>query len=186
MKFRVLRTAGLLTALMLSTLNASFVSAQPGRGQFKGEGRPMNKNQMEKIKLTDDQQKQMADLRTGFQNEMGKINNAIREKEAHLKTLIDTENRDSKDLDKTISDLTGLKGDLIKKGILHRDAVKKILTPEQMRIWDRKAQQHMHAGAAGMGHRGMMNGNRSMMRGQRMMRGQGMMRNAGMRGVGKE
>ena len=119
MKSIVLRTAGFVVAVLLASGVFFRVSAQPGRGQFRGEGRPANESHLEKIKLTEDQQKQMTGLRAQFQDETGKINNLIREKEAHLKTLADTENRDMKDLDKTVAELTTLKGDLIKKGIAY-------------------------------------------------------------------
>jgi len=172
MKYIVFRGAGFVAALLLASGTFSSVSAQSGRGQFRGEGRPpVNANRIENIKLTDDQQKQMTGLRVQFQEETVKTNNLIKEKQAHLKTLIDTENRDMKDLDKTLADLTTLKGDLIKKGIAHRDAVKKILTPEQMKIWDIRAHQRMGAPAVGPGRGGMRGGGHMMRGGGRMMRG---------------
>lgn len=143
MKNRTLRTAGFAIVLLLVSGGFYWVSAQPGRGQFRGEGRPMNASRIEKIKLTDDQQKQMTELKAKFQEETLNIKNLVREKMAHIKTLLDMENRDVKDLDKTIDELSALKGELMKKGIVHRDEVKKILTPEQMKIWEFKAKQRM-------------------------------------------
>jgi Spy/CpxP family protein refolding chaperone len=176
MKNIVLRGAGFIAALLLASGTFSSVSAQSGRGQFRGEGRPpVNANRIENIKLTDDQQKQMTGLRVQFQEETVKTNNLIKEKQAHLKTLIDTDNRDMKDLDKTVADLTTLKGDLIKKGIAHRDAVKKILTPEQMKTWENRVRQHMRGGAQGPVNRGMRGGGRMMREGDRPMRGGGRM-----------
>jgi len=67
-----------------------------------------------------------------------------------------------KDLDKTVAELTNLKGDLIKKGIAHRDAVKKILTPEQMLIWENRVRRHLDKGAKGSRNRGMRDGDRPM------------------------
>lgn len=162
MKNRILRTVGFATVLLLVSGVFSWVSAQPGRGQFRGEGRPMNASRIEKIKLTDDQQKQMTELRAQFREETMKINNLINEKKAHLKTLIDTDNRDMKDLEKTVDEMTNLKGDLIKKGIAHRDAVKKILTPEQMIIWEHRVKRHMDKSAQGPRNRGMRGGDRMM------------------------
>jgi len=175
MKSIVLKTAGFATVILLASGVVSWVSAQPGRGQFRGEGRPMNDTRLDRMKLTDDQQKQMTGLRAQFQEETGKINNLINEKQAHLKTLTDTENRDMKDLDKTVTELTTLKGDLIKKGIAHRDAVKKILTPEQMKIWDIRAHQRMGAGDRGPGQRGMRGHGQMKRGGERPMRGGGRM-----------
>ena len=138
MKNRLLRTAGYMMVALLITGVYSGVFAQG----------------VEKNKLTDDQQKQMAELKIKFQEETGNIRNLIGEKQAHLKTLIDTDNRDMKDLDKTVDELSALKGQLILKGIAHRDAVKKILTPEQMIIWEKMAQKRMDEGSRGPGHRG--------------------------------
>ena len=182
MKRLLFRTASLSVLFMLGTGVFSWVSAQPGRGQFRGEGRMQAQAAArQNIKLNDDQQKQMNELRSQFQEETRKINNLINEKQAHLKTLTETDNRDMKDLDKTVADLTGLKADQIKKGIAHRDAVKKILTPEQMKIWDIQAHRRMDASGQGFGQRGMRghmmrghmmrDGNRLMGRGNRFMGG---------------
>ncbi|TSA35478.1 MAG: hypothetical protein D4R64_09380 [Porphyromonadaceae bacterium] len=162
MKNIVLKTAGFVTVLLLASGVFSWISAQPGRFQSRADAKPMNENRIEKIKLTDDQQKQMTELRAQFREETLKINNLANEKKAHLKTLIDTDNRDMKDLDKTVAELTNLKGDLIKKGIAHRDAVKKILTPEQMLIWENRVRRHLDKGAKGSRNRGMRDGDRPM------------------------
>jgi len=162
MKNRIFKITGFATFLLLVSGIFSSVNAQPGQGQFRASGRPNQEKQQEKIKLTDDQQKQMTDLRMQFRQESTGINNLIKEKRAHLKTLIDTDNRDMTDLDKTIAELTTLKGDLIKKAIVHRDAVKKILSPEQMIIWERRVKQHMGKGMQGPRSRGMREGSMRM------------------------
>jgi len=164
MKNRILKISGFAAVLLLVSGIFSSVNAQPGQRQFRAGVRPNQEKLLEKIKLTDDQQKQMTELRMQFRQEFTRINDLIKEKKAHLKTLIDTDNRDMKDLDKTISELTTLKGDLIKKGISHRDAVKKILTPEQMIIWERRVKQHMNKCMQGPRARGMRGGH-MMMRG---------------------
>lgn len=159
MKNRNLRNAALVMALILFSGTLTMASAQGIRGQGirgqgmrgggRGQGMHMAGRPAEQLKLTDDQKQKMTDLRTQFQDENLKQKNLIREKEAHLKTLIDTDNRDAKDLDKTIADLTGLRGEQIKKGITHRDEVKKILTPDQMRIWDQMARMRLQGGERG-------------------------------------
>ena len=162
MKNRVFKIAGFATILLLVTGILSSVNAQAGQGQFRAAGRPNQEKILEKVKLTDDQQKQMSDLRMQFRQESIRINDLIKERRAHLKTLIDTDNRDMKDLDKTIAELTTLKADLIKKAIVHRDAVKKILSPEQMIIWERRVKQHMGKGMQGLRTRGMSEGSMRM------------------------
>ena len=182
MKNNILRSAGIITVILIASGIISLTSAQSENGRFRGGDRPMMAKQMGMSKLTEDQQKQMAELKAKLQEETLNINNLVKEKLAHIKTLIDMENRDVKDLDKTIDELSALKGDLIKKGIAHRDAVKKILTPEQMKIWDVKAKQRMQGMRQGPGQ-----GQPGMMRGERGMRGAGMqMRGNGMQMEGKE
>ncbi len=175
MKNIILKSAGILTVLLLATGISSFVSAQQTNVRFRTGERPMMANQVEKLKLTEDQQKQMAELRAKFQEETLNVKNLIGEKMAHIKTLLDMENRDVNDLDKTIDMLSNLKGELMKKGIAHRDAVKKILTPEQMKIWDFKAKQHIKGMMEEPGQPGMMRGAGMQMRGRGMqMGGRGM------------
>lgn len=149
MKYRNFILSGLTSVMLLATGSFSGVLAQQGRGGFRGQGRPMNQRPMERLKLTDDQQKQMSELRARFHGETLHLKNLINEKQAHLKTLVDTDKRDMKDLDKTIEELSALKGDLLKKGIAHHDAVKKILTPDQMKIWEIRAKQNMREGPGG-------------------------------------
>lgn len=151
MKNISLKTAGLVTALFLSTGMLTATMAQQGHMRFRGGAAEMNTQPGARLKLTEDQQKQMPGLKTKFQEESTHIKNLIREKQAHIKTLVDTENRDPKELNKTIDELSALRGDLMKKTIEHRDAVKKILTPEQMKIWERMAHQRMRGMQAGMG-----------------------------------
>ena len=127
----------------------------------------------------------MAELKAKFQEETLNIKNLIGEKMAHIKTLLDMENRDVKDLDKTIDELSALKGDLMKKGIVHRDEVKKILTPEQMKIWDFRAKQRMQGMGQGPGRPGMMRGERPMRGAGMQMGGRGLqMRGSGMQMMG--
>ena len=69
MKNIILKSAGILTVLLLATGISSFVSAQQTNVRFRTGERPMMANQVEKLKLTEDQQKQMAELRAKFQEE---------------------------------------------------------------------------------------------------------------------
>ena len=154
MKKNILRSIGLLTILLMAAGIFSLASAQQGHARFRGGERPMMAQQMDKLKLTEVQQKQMADAKAKLETEALHIHNLIKEKQAHIKTLLDMENRDANDLDKTIDMLSNLKGELMKKGIAHRDAVKKILTPEQMKIWDVNAKQRMQGMRHGMQMRG--------------------------------
>ena len=157
MKINILRSASILTVLLMASGIFSLASAQPGN-RFRGGERPTMAEQMDKLKLTEVQQKQMDELKAKLQVEALNINNLIKEKQAHIKTLLDMENRDANDLDKTIDVLSNLKGELMKKGIAHRDAVKKILTPEQMKMWDVKAKQRMQGMRHGMQRMGTLRG----------------------------
>ncbi|MEA1878567.1 MAG: Spy/CpxP family protein refolding chaperone [Bacteroidota bacterium] len=84
------------------------------------------------LDLTEDQQKQFQEIRISHQKEMVYDNNLIREKEAHLQTLLSAVDRDMKAINKTIDDISSSKGELMKKRIANREDMKSILTPEQI------------------------------------------------------
>jgi Spy/CpxP family protein refolding chaperone len=165
MNKRILKAAAQGLFILMLSATPAFSQAQRGNGRMGAQGRPGMGQMRDRLNLTDDQQKQMNELRDKFQAESRDLNNLIAEKRAHLKTLADTENRNARDLDRTISDLTDLMGQKIKMGIEHRDAVAKILTPEQLRIRDNR----------GMRFRGNRRGNDGPAGPGRMMRGQGRM-----------
>jgi len=84
------------------------------------------------LDLTEDQQKQFQEIRTSHQKELRYDNNLIREKEAHLQTLLSAEDRDMKAINKTIDEISSSKGEQMKKRIANREEMKSILTPEQV------------------------------------------------------
>lgn len=83
------------------------------------------------LDLTEDQQKQFQEIRISHQKGLIYDNNLIKEKEAHLQTLLSAEERDMKAVNKTIDEISSSKGELMKKRIANREDMKSILTPEQ-------------------------------------------------------
>lgn len=94
---------------------------------MKGEGGMMIPG------LTKEQQAKMKDLRGEHQKATQLLRAQHAEKAAHLKTLTLADNPDTKAINKTIDEMMALSGDILKRAISFRQAVKGILTPEQLK-----------------------------------------------------
>jgi len=136
MKKRISLTSIGLVALLLLGSGTTF--AQRAR---KGVNRNTQNPQMRfeqgrqrmanMLDLTEDQQKQFQEIRTRHQKDMVYDNNLIKEKEAHLQTLLSADERNMKAINKTIDEISSSKGELMKKRIANREEMKSVLTPEQ-------------------------------------------------------
>ena len=100
----------------------------PGLGKFE-------KGAMiaEKLELSDEQKVQLKDLRMKHQQDMRYTQNLIKEKEAHLRTLLSAADRDKKAIEKTIDDVAATKASLLKKRLNNQDEMEAIFTPEQLK-----------------------------------------------------
>jgi Spy/CpxP family protein refolding chaperone len=82
--------------------------------------------------LSEDQQEKLSSMRLDHQKDMRYQQNLLGEKNASLKTLLSAPERDKVAIDKTIDDISLMKGELMKKQIANRDEMKSILSPEQV------------------------------------------------------
>ena len=86
--------------------------------------------------LTDDQKVKMKELKVKTQRESLPLTNALREKEARLKTLTSTEGTSEKDVNKVIDEIGALKTKMMKVKVASRSEMKKFLSEEQRLFLD--------------------------------------------------
>ncbi len=136
MKKRIRLTSISLVALLLLGSGTTFAQRDGKRMNRNTQNPQMRFHQsrpeMARIMdLTEDQQQKLQEIRISHQKEMQYDNNLIREKEAHLKTLLSASERDNKAVNKTIDEISASRGELLKKRIANQNEMKSILTPEQ-------------------------------------------------------
>jgi len=128
--------------------------------------------------LTNEQQTKMKNLRGEHMKATQLLKAQHAEKAAHLKTLTLAEKPDIKAIDKTIDEMMAIKGEMLKRGVSFKQAVKEILTPEQLKEFQGRMMNMRHQrGGMRMGRGEMMDdqqdgmqfGRGQMMRGQRGM-----------------
>jgi Spy/CpxP family protein refolding chaperone len=88
------------------------------------------------LNLSDDQKAKIQKLTVPHLKEMKDLKNQLVEKRAHLNTLRETDNPDMNALNKTIDEISGLSGTMMKKGMAHQQEVRKLLTDEQRLRYD--------------------------------------------------
>lgn len=140
-KGRILSRTSIL-AIMLIVSGSVFAQRGQRMQNDKGrmgirEGRPamgMQKagNRIDAVlDLSDEQKESMESLRVKHQKDMTYQRNLLNEKNAQLKTFMSAPERDQKAVENTIDDISGMKGELMKKQIANRDEMKNILSSEQ-------------------------------------------------------
>lgn len=130
--------------IILALFAGGVVQAQKGAGrQHPGMRMQQGIHQQSKpgeyLNLTEDQQKQMQQLREAHQKEAKPLFNQLRENRAHYKTLLSADKPDMKAIDKSIDEFTSLQNKIQKSGVQFRMDVRNILTDEQkQKIEDKK------------------------------------------------
>lgn len=155
MKTIRLKSILMLTAAML-LIGSIQIFAQ--RGQMRGNNGQGFECQIPD--LTEQQQKQIDDLRTVHQKEMLQFRNQMAEKQAKLNTLRTADKADMAAINKTIDEIGNLHTQMMKAKESHRQQVRGLLTDKQKVYFDtRKGRGFGHGkgmrGGQGMG-RGMV------------------------------
>ncbi len=147
-------------AIMLTVGLSNLSIAQQGRGNGDGTGSGPKFNMQQKGNaahcmnlpdLTEEQQKQIKELRIKHLKAMLPLKNEIREKQAHLKTLTTKEKVDVNAVNSTIDEIVKLKGKMMKSANAHKQEIRKILTEEQRVIFDSRPQMRKHGNKHGSG-----------------------------------
>jgi Spy/CpxP family protein refolding chaperone len=139
-------TVRLMTVIVLTVMLTSSIFAQ--RGMFGSRGRGMRgarsmrgpgiamlyqvlKNHQEELKITDQQLGDIKKQVLRIEENHLKLKNSISEQQLQLKKLMMEETRDYKKMKSILSRISEFRNQLVISGFETRDAIKKILTPEQ-------------------------------------------------------
>ena len=120
----------------------------------------MNKKQgmCDDLKLTEKQDVQMMDLRLEHQKQILPLRTELQGKMAELKLLRIEENPNLKKIDSKIDEISKLRSKVQKTNVRHQLEVRKLLTPEQQKIFDSRALSGQGHRAHGKGFHGRMPG----------------------------
>jgi len=135
--------------ILLTTVIVAFISAmafsQPGMGKRMGknpqatEWNECKGHGFEKIpNLTDEQKSKIEKIRTAHMKVITEKQALLKEKRAHLKTLMVNDNPDQKEIDKTIDEIDNLRGDLMKERVKTQLEIKALLTDEQKAYFNKR------------------------------------------------
>lgn len=92
--------------------------------KFDRQGRGLQRN-FENINadISEEDQAKIKEIRTAHFKENQQVRNLLAEKRAHLKTLLDSDEKNDKEVDQTIDEIAELQADMMKLGVKHREAL---------------------------------------------------------------
>jgi Spy/CpxP family protein refolding chaperone len=109
------------------------------------------------IKLTNDQKKQVEEIRKGFLPEVAGVRQSLRQKRLELSDLLFAESPDSQAIEAKSKEISMLQRDLEKKVIDHILQEKDLLSPEQKKKFHEVIRSEFEGGGLGVhGERGSM------------------------------
>ncbi len=120
---------------------------------------------IEKLKLTEDQEKQFKKLRLELEKKQTDAQAKVRTAHIELKELFAADNLDKSAIEKKIKEIAELRTKLHLNRLDHWFAVNKILKPEQQKIWKENLEKKQQMGM--MGKQRKMD---KMMKGERFMK----------------
>lgn len=144
MKTKVRKSVTLTVAMLFLGLGA--VIAQPGRGYGRGIGQgqgPVAGMYANILDLSEEQQEQISDLRTGHLKKMTELRNQMREKRARLQTLTSGDNYNEGEANQVIEQIGDIHTTMMKERTSHRQEVRSLLTEEQRVIFDSRKGRRM-------------------------------------------
>jgi len=125
----------------------------------------MQRNQMPpeaRLNLSEEQKEKITTLRSTHRKDMQYNQSILKEKEAHLKTLLSSPEWDENATNTTIDEISSLRGDLMKMQIANKQEMKSILSPEQLEKMARLGKANERGRRTFRGH-GMKQGQRAYM-----------------------
>jgi len=134
---KTLKLVSVLTILFL-TISVPNLSAQD-ENQNNLKDKKERKGDFHQISnLSEDQKTKIKEIKTSHQKEIMPIRNEIREKEAHLQTLMTKDIVDLNEIYKLIDEISIKKTIIAKKRAENIQNIRKLLTPEQKVEFDLK------------------------------------------------
>lgn len=137
MKKRMKWSTALLALVMITAGNSMYAQRfnrgeRMGRGQRQMIDRPAQGRAIEALDLTEEQEASLKEMRSAHQKDMQYAASQIREKEAHLQTLLSAPEQDRKAIDNTIDAIASARADQVKTLLDNREDLKEILSEEQI------------------------------------------------------
>lgn len=130
-----------IASMLLSAILIPAISAQPRKGLRPGFHHPGMQGWDKGMDLTDEQQSKFADLRLKLQKELLPLRTELQSKMAEIH-LMKTENAPSLNkIDKLIEAAQDIRSKMTKATVRHQLEVRKILNPEQQKIFDSRMLQ---------------------------------------------
>ena len=143
-----------LMMFMLISISGAKLIAQPATPPPPPEPTPPGLRFVDQIPdLKQEQKDKIITLHTTLLKEILPLENQILEKEAHLRTLTTAEKTDMKAINKTIDEISALRGNIQKKRMKFLMDSRSLLTEDQRVIFDRIRLRGMNKGnRAGYGY----------------------------------
>ncbi len=132
MKKNLMTIIALMVFVMMNVASIAQETDKPCPGHEKGK--------MAGLELTADQQTKIEALHLSLQKELLPIKNQLKEKKAHLNTLMTAEKADMTAINTTIDEIGAFKVQIMKKEAAHKQEIRKLLTDEQRIKFDLKHQ----------------------------------------------
>ncbi|MCF7797406.1 MAG: Spy/CpxP family protein refolding chaperone [Lentisphaeria bacterium] len=143
---------------MLTLLTTSLMFAQ-GRGAKAGNAGWW----MDDLDLTAKQQETITKMQTDFQKSQIKTRSDLASAEVELRALMQDMDGNAKQIKAKQAEINQIRTQLQNAGVDHRNAIRKVLTPEQQVLFDQQARRGMRDGEGfrrGEGRRGGAPGQR--------------------------
>ncbi len=144
-----------LTAIALLAIILFSVQVQGQNQAAKSDAVKVNSQRDQKDRfamipgLTDDQKTKIKDLMYNKSQDQQMLKAQLAEKKAHLRVLTLADSPDRKSIDKTIDEMSDLRGTIMKHAIDTKFKIKGVLTPEQYKAWQMHQQHKKHMKAQG-------------------------------------
>lgn len=129
----------LLTAFLLVAFVVTLSAQVPRR--FAEKPRFPHQTMEQRLNLTEEQQSKMADLRLAHQKEILPLRTELQGKMAELRLLKTEPNPNLNKIDQVIEQTEKIRTKLQKTRARHQLEIRKILTPEQQKLWDSRTLQ---------------------------------------------
>ncbi|MGC8896905.1 MAG: Spy/CpxP family protein refolding chaperone [Bacteroidota bacterium] len=155
-------TRRIATLFIATALFISFTAAQMAGAGMRAGKMPQKAavaDVIKKLNLTDEQKKEIEKLRFDFQKQQVAQQAKIHTAQIELRELLSEDNPDRAAIQKKVDEIARLRVQSAMDRFDHWQAVKKILTPEQQKIWREELRSHFwNFLGRGPMHKGEMKG----------------------------
>jgi len=130
-------TLGLVGLLLLGFMGVMAQQRSPMKAPRK-----MGMGKM--LKLSDEQRQKMMDLRLQLQKDLLPLRNKLQSLQTELKLQIASDNPNQGKIDDLIDQMASIRKEIQKKRVRHQLSIRKMLTPEQRKLFDQRVLSPRH------------------------------------------